>query len=126
MRIFALEDVIENPDSFGNGGGKNMYAYLPQNGKWQLYMFDLDWAMLPAQFNNGSYAPLVAPLFNTDDPTIATMYAFPPIARAYWRAIQDAVNGPLVAANCNPVMDAKYASLLANGVQWCDGAALIR
>jgi hypothetical protein len=124
MRIFATEHIIVNFDAYGHQIGKNMYAYLPQAGKWQLYMFDLDWAMLPAQFNNSSYAPLVAPLFNTDDPTIATMYAFPPIARAYWRAIQDAVNGPLLAANCNPVMDAKYASLLANGITWCDGAAL--
>ena len=79
--------------------------------------------MLAAQSANSSYAPLTAPLFNSEDPTIATMYAFPPFARV-WRAIQDAVNGPLVAANCNPVMDAKYASLRANGVAWCDGQAL--
>jgi hypothetical protein len=124
MRIFATEHIIVNFDAYGHQIGKNMYAYLPQDGKWQLYMFDLDWAMLPAQSFSSSYAPLTAPLFNTDDPTIATMYAFPPFARAYWRAIQDAVNGPLVAANCNPVMDAKYASLLANGITWCDGQAL--
>jgi len=34
--------------------------------------------------------------------------------------VQDAVNGPLLAANCNPLMDAKYASLAANGIVWCD------
>jgi hypothetical protein len=124
MRIFATEHIIVNFDAYGHQIGKNMYAYLPVHGKWQLYMFDLDWAMLPAQFASSSYAPGVAPLFNTDDPTISTMYAFPPIARAYWRAIQDAVNGPLSAENCNPVMDAKYASLRANGVAWCDGQAL--
>ena len=124
MRIFANEHIIVNFDAYGHQIGKNMYAYLPPNGKWQLYMFDLDWLMLPAQFANGSYAPLTAPLFNSEDPTIATMYAFPPIARAYWRTIQDAVNGPLDAANCNPVMDAKYASLRANGVTWCDGQTL--
>ncbi len=124
MRIFATEHIIVNFDAYGHDIGKNMYAYLPESGKWQLYMFDLDWAMLPAQSANSSYAPLVAPLFDSEDPTIATMYAFPPFARAYWRAIQDAVNGPLSATNCNPVMDAKYASLLANGVQWCDGSPL--
>jgi methionyl-tRNA formyltransferase len=63
-------------------------------------------------------------LFNSQDPTIATMYAFPPFARAYWRAVEDAINGPLAAAQCNPVMDAKYRSLVANGVAWCDGSAL--
>jgi hypothetical protein len=124
MRIFATEHIIVNFDAYGHEIGKNMYAYRPPNGKWQLYMFDLDWLMLPAQSHSGSYAPSTAPLFNSEDPTISTMYAFPPIARAYWRAIQDAVNGPLLAANCNPVMDAKYASLLANGVAWCDGQAL--
>ena len=124
MRIFAMEHIIVNFDAYGHQIGKNMYVYLPPNGKWQLYMFDLDWLMLAAQSANSSYAPLTAPLFNSEDPTIATMYAFPPFARAYWRAIQDAVNGPLVAANCNPVMDAKYASLRANGVAWCDGQAL--
>jgi hypothetical protein len=124
MRIFATEHIIVNFDAYGHEIGKNMYAYRPPNGKWQLYMFDLDWLMLPAQSHNGSYAPSTAPLFNSEDPTISTMYAFPPIARAYWRTIQDAVNGPLLAANCNPVMDAKYASLLANGVVWCDGQAL--
>jgi len=124
MRIFATEHIIVNFDAYGHQIGKNMYAYLPPNGKWQLYMFDLDWLMLPAQFANGNYAPLTAPLFNSEDPTIATMYAFPPSARAYWRAVQDAVNGPLLAANCNPVMDAKYASLLANGITWCDNQPL--
>jgi len=124
MRIFATEHIIVNFDAYGHDIGKNMYAYLPDSGKWQLYMFDLDWAMLPAQFQSSSYAPSVAPLFDSEDPTIATMYAFPPFARAYWRAIQDAVNGPLAATNCNPAMDAKYASLLANGITWCDGQAL--
>ena len=122
MRIFAAEHIIENFDAYGHEIGKNMYAYRPSQGKWQLYMFDLDWLMLAAQ--NHGYNASSAPLFNSEDPTIAAMYAFPPFARAYWRAILDAVNGPMAAANCNPVMDAKYASLLANGVAWCDGQAL--
>ena len=124
MRIFATEHIIANFDAYGHEIGKNMYAYLPPQGKWQLYMFDLDWLMLAAQLHNSSYAASSAPLFNSEDPTIATLYAFPPFARAYWRAVQDAVNGPLAAANCNPVMDAKYRSLVANGVAWCDGQAL--
>ena len=124
MRIFATEHIIANFDAYGHEIGKNMYAYLPPHGKWRLYMFDLDWLMLAAQLHNASYAASSAPLFNSEDPTIATLYAFPPFARAYWRAVQDAVNGPLAAANCNPVMDAKYKSLTANGVAWCDGQAL--
>jgi Lamin Tail Domain/CotH kinase protein len=124
MRIFATEHIIVNFDAYGHQIGKNMYAFLPERGKWQLYMFDLDWLMLAAANANGSYAASAAPLFNADDPTIIRMYNHPPFARAYWRAVQDAVNGPLVASNCNPVMDAKYQSLVANNIKWCDGQAL--
>jgi hypothetical protein len=124
MGVFAVEHIIVNFDAYGHQIGKNMYAYLPPNGKWKLFMFDLDWAMLPAAAQNASYAPLTAPLFNAEDPTITRMFAFPPFARAYWRTIQNAVNGPMLAANCNPVMDAKYKSLVANGIAWCDGSAL--
>ena len=101
-----------------------MYSFLPENGKWQLYMFDLDWLMLAAINYSSSYGPLTAPLFNSEDPTISRMYAHPPFLRAYWRAVQDAINGPLDPAQCNPVMDAKYKSLVENGVAWCDGQAL--
>jgi hypothetical protein len=87
-------------------------------------MFDLDWLMLAAQLHNSSYAASSAPLFNSEDPTITRMYGHPPLARAYWRAVQDAINGPMQAANCNPVMDAKYRSLVANHIAWCDGQAL--
>jgi hypothetical protein len=124
MRIFATEHIIVNFDAYGHEIGKNMYAYLPPQGKWQLYLFDLDWLMLAAQLHNSSYAASSAPLFNSEDPTITRMYGHPPFARAYWRAVQDAVNGPMQAANCNPVMDAKYRSLVANRIAWCDGQAL--
>jgi hypothetical protein len=124
MRIFATEHIIVNFDAYGHDIGKNMYAYLPENGKWQLYMFDLDWAMLAGNPRSGSYAASTAALFNSEDPTITRMYGHPPFARAYWRAVQDAVNGPMQATYCNPVMDAKYRSLVANHVAWCDGQAL--
>jgi len=124
MGIFATEHIIVNFDAYGHEIGKNMYAYLPPNGKWQIYMFDLDWLMLAAELHSASYYPLTAPLFNSEDPTISAMYSFPPFLRAYWRAIQKAVNGPLDPANCNPVMDGKYRSLVANRIAWCDGQAL--
>ncbi len=122
MRIFATEHIIANFDAYGHDIGKNMYAYQPEDGKWQLYMFDLDWLMLAAA-QTGRTAS-AAPLFTSEDTTIATMYAFPAFQRAYWRAVQDAVNGPMLSAKCDPVMDAKYQSLRANGVNWCDGQAL--
>jgi len=124
MGIFATEHIIENFDAYGHEIGKNMYAYLPPSGKWQLYLFDLDWAMLAAPNYSSVYTASAGPLFNADDPTSKRMYAFPSFVRAYWRAVQNAVNGPLDPANCNPVIDAKSRSLFANGIAWCDGQPL--
>jgi hypothetical protein len=124
MGIFATEHIIANFDAYGHAIGKNMYAFLPSQGKWQLYMFDLDWLMLVAVGANSTYGPSTAPLFNSEDPTIAAMYSHPPFVRAYWRAVERAINGPLNSAECDPVMDAKYRSLLANRIAWCDGQKL--
>lgn len=126
MRVFAVEHIIVNFDSYGHAISKNMYGCLPVNGRWQMYMFDLDWLMLAATGYSSSYTASSAPLFNTDDSTLTRMYSNPTFVRYYWRAIQDAVNGPLDAANCVPVMEAKYKSLIANRVQWCAQSALTR
>src|SRR5690606_13743116 len=112
-----------NFDAYGHEIGQNMYAFKPDSGKWQLYMFDLDWLMLAAA-QTGGRGPGQAQLFNSEDPTISRMYSFAPFQRAYWRAVLDAVNGPLDPAKANPVMDAKYQSLVANGNLWCDNQAL--
>ena len=125
MGILAVEHIIVNFDAYGHQIGKNVYAAKPEDGKWQLYMFDLDWLMLAATGFSGNYGPGSAPLFNADDPTIVRMYNHPPFRRAYFRAVKKAVDGPLRAEMCDPVMDAKYAALVANGITTCDGSSLI-
>jgi hypothetical protein len=125
MHFFALNHIINNFDSYGHDIGKNSYAYLPDHGKWQLLLFDIDWLMLVAPAGLGNYTATTGPLFNSNDPVIARMYNHPPFRRAYLRVVQEAVNGPLLAANCNPAMDAKYRSLAANGVTMSDGAPLV-
>ncbi|MBN8245941.1 MAG: CotH kinase family protein [Verrucomicrobia bacterium] len=125
MGILATEHIIINFDAYGHIIGKNMYAYKPRNGGWKLYMFDLDWLMLAATGFSQNYSASRAPLFDCDDPLISRMYAHPPFLRAYYRAVKKAVDGPLAAEQCNPVMDAKYASLLANGITHCDGGTLV-
>jgi hypothetical protein len=122
MGIFAFEHIINNFDSWGHDIGKNMYSYKPENGKWQLYAFDLDWLML---VSNNRYTASSGPLFVSEDPTVTRLYNHPPFRRAYFRAVQAAVDGPLLAANANPVMDAKYQSLVENGVTLCDGGPLV-
>jgi hypothetical protein len=124
MGILAVEHIIGNFDAYGHEIGKNMYAAKPNNGKWQLYMFELDWLMLAGVNYNARYAPSTAPLFNGDDPTIIRMYNHPPFRRAYFRAIKKAVEGPFRAEKYEALMDAKYAALLANGITMCDGQTL--
>ena len=121
MGVFAAEHIINNFDSWGHDIGKNMYAFKPQHGRWQLYWFDLDWLMLPA---TARYSASNGPLFASDDPTVARMYNHPPFRRAYFRAIQNAVDRAFVPGKFEAVMDAKYAALLANGITLCDNQAL--
>ena len=78
-------------------------------------MFDLDWLMLAAAGRRTDYAASVAPLFNSEDPTMTRMYNHPPFRRAYFRAVKKAVEGPMLAANCDPVMDAEDPGALG---QW--------
>ena len=122
MRIFAVSHLINNFDAYGHEIGKNMYAWRPDGGKWQFFLFDLDWLMLAA--NNHGYTASSGPLFNSEDPVIGYMFGFPPFSRAYWRTLADGVAGPFAPARYNPVMDAKYKSLVANGIKWCDGQVL--
>ncbi|HTH49940.1 MAG TPA: CotH kinase family protein, partial [Candidatus Limnocylindria bacterium] len=124
MGIFATEHIINNFDSWGHDIGKNMYAYKPRQGKWQIYMFDLDWLMLAAPAFNSTYTAKTGPLFECADPVVSRMYAHPPFRRAYFRAIQRAVAGPLRADQYEPQLAARYASYVANGVRFCDGQNL--
>ena len=121
MGIFCVEHIINNFDSWGHDIGKNMYMFIPDTGRATLYMYDLDWLMLVAA---GSYPANSGPLFLSDDPTITRMYNHPPFRRAYFRAVQDAVDYAFVQAKYEAVMDAKYNALVANGITLCDGQAL--
>lgn len=124
MGIFAVEHIINNFDSWGHDIGKNMYMFIPQNGRSQLYMFDLDWLMLVSPNGPGGYTASTGPLFSSDDPTVTRMYNHPPFRRAYFRAVQDAVDFAFVTPKYEAVMDAKYNALVANGITLCDGQAL--
>jgi hypothetical protein len=116
MRIFAVEHIAGNWDSYGYNRGKNMYTYKPENGKWAMMMWDIDFV-----FSAGADGPQTG-MFNSisGDSGLQNLYNHPPFRRAYYRAWYDAVNGPMVATTVGPVMDAKYNALLANGVSVSD------
>lgn len=124
MGVFAAEHIINNFDSWGHDIGKNMYMYKPDAGRWQLYLFDLDWLMLVSPGGPGGYTASTGPLFASNDPTVTRMYTHPPFRRAYFRAVQAAVERAFVPSLYEAEMDARYRSLVANGITMCDGQPL--
>jgi len=124
MSVFAFEHIINNFDSWGHEIGKNMYAFKPSEGRWVIYPFDLDWLMLVSPRYSANYSGGNGPLFISNDPVVGAMYTNAPFRRAYFRTVRKAVDGPLLNAVADPVMDAKYRSLLANGITKCDNSAL--
>jgi hypothetical protein len=110
MRVLAVERVIGNWDSYGFGRGKNMFAYKPPSAPWGLLPWDLDFV-----FNTGGN-PVTDPLFNGNDPVLVAFRTCPEFQRAYWRAFQAAVDGPLQATTLAAFLDPRYSALLAAGV----------
>lgn len=117
MRVFAVEHMVGNWDSYGYRRGKNMYAYKPTNGKWQLIMWDIDFVMSAG----GDAADMS--MFAAADPVIRRMFNQPALARAYFQAIREAVDGPLLSSRVEPLMDALYAALRTNGITATQPAA---
>ena len=110
MRVLATERIVGNWDSYGYSRGKNMFTYKPNAGSWVLLPWDIDFV-----FSSGGTGP-TDPLFGSNEPMIDNFRAFPEFQRAYWRAFQDAVNGPLVAATFAARVDPHYAALAAIGI----------
>ena len=117
MRTFAVEHAVGNWDSFGYRNQQNMFAYKPENGRWSLLIWDMN-----IVFGGGTRGTPVAvtdDLFERDaatDPPMDVIYNTPAFRRIYWQALRDLANGPLINANADPVMDAKYAAFSASGV----------
>jgi regulation of enolase protein 1 (concanavalin A-like superfamily) len=114
MRVFAANHAAGNWDSFGCNNSQNLYGYLGTQGtKYSLMMWDFNIVI----GNSGSWGP-GQNLFsvNGQDPNTQNIYNEPAFRRMYWRALQELVNGPLDTANSGPLMDAKYNTFAANGL----------
>lgn len=107
FRTLAVEKIVGNGDSWGNGGGQNMYAYKPLQDTWKLLIWDIDFA-----FASGNATD---PLFGFGDSILQRIADHPPFRRAYWRAIHDLANGPMTVARSGPLLDARYNAFLAAG-----------
>lgn len=110
LRVFATRRVVADWDGYGYNRGKNQFTYKPEADRWKMLLWDLDFSL------GGGSDSETSSLFNVSDPTIDRMYQHPPFRRVYLRAFYDAVNGPLLSSRSDPVMDATYAALQANGI----------
>jgi hypothetical protein len=108
MRHFAVQRAVGNWDSYGWERGKNDYIYSSTNGFVHM-PWDIDYSL-------GLGRPANAPLFGASDPRIVAMFNTPAIARAYWRAFSDLVNGPFSNAYLDPFIEANKAALVANNI----------
>jgi hypothetical protein len=106
MRVFAYEHLVNNWEAFGFTHGVNMFPYKGRQGRWTLIPNDVDISFLGSPSD----------LFFIDDPVLQRMINHPPFRRAYWRALQDAADGPLASAPANARLDPRYAALQANGI----------
>ena len=109
-RTLAVERIVGNVDSFSwNIGGTwaphNMYAYKPESGKWKLLMYDLDYSFTENPTNN----PLTATFGG--DTEVLFLSQRPLFQRAFLRALQDAVNGPLIQSNYTAYLVSNYFAL---------------
>jgi hypothetical protein len=120
MRTFATEHLVGNWDSYGYGNGQNMYAYKPAGDRWKLMIWDIDVSLGnasdPATADLFKLTNPYFPFLNGDAVVVDPIYKHPKFVRAYWRAIQDAVQGPLSPGRLHPFLDARSAALAANGV----------
>ena len=116
MRIFVGERISGNWDSYGFRRGKNMYAYKPENGKWQLMTWDIDF------FDATTWPPT-----EVADPVLAgRFFTTPAFQRIYLRVLQQAINGPLASQNIEPVIDARFNALRLNNISATDDTATIK
>ncbi len=108
MRELAAQRIVGNWDSWGYARGKNTFIYKPRRGKWVILPWDIDFV-----FNVGGNGA-TDPLTGSNEAALDRFRAWPVFQRAYWQAFDDAVNGPLLPAVMNPMLDAKYQALAAN------------
>lgn len=114
MGAIALRHAVGDWDAFGYRRGKNMYAYKPQNGKWQLLHWDIAFAF---QLGDGPFQHLFdTRVGGVEDPVNTRLLEVPVFRRAYLRALHEIANGPMLASRVNSVIDARFAGLVGNGI----------
>ena len=119
MKVFAVRHIVGDWDGYGYNRGKNMFMYNPENDRWKLMLWDMDFSL-----GGGSNGPNTG-LFGANDPVVTRMFNHPPFRRAYMRAMKLAVEGPLTAQNVSPVAQENFDALRAAGVNAASTRAML-
>ena len=124
-RALAMQRIVGNWDTWGWSYGKNMYVYKPAGGQWAMIPWDMDFGFGPDGSANPAPDTATAGLFqNTSnydgaspgDPLATKFRTQVAFRRAYWCALLDAANGPMVPATINARLDLITNALTANGI----------
>ena len=108
-RALAVRHAAGDLDTFSVRASHNMYFYKPRRGRWQLLNFDHDLAFFET--------PSVDLFWVEYDTQAQRLFQHPPFVRAYLRALQDLVNGPMAQANWYSFLDSHYWLLsVTNGL----------
>ncbi len=120
MRVFAMERVVGNWDSYGYNRGKNMYAYKPTQDRWHLLVWDVDFTL--GLGHGATQSPINQG--DANDPTLWRLYTNAPTRRAFFRGFQDALNGPLQTAAYTAQIDGRYNGFQAEGIPTGDPTSI--
>jgi hypothetical protein len=112
MRGFAIRrGAAADRDGYGYEAGKNAFIYKGHDTKWKYILWDLDLGFgIERPYNAGLFAEISDPVLNNK------FFQEPAFRRAYWRALQDLVDGPMAPENFDPVADAYYNAFRDNGI----------
>ena len=115
LRMSALEHVTGDWDSFFTKNQWNMYLYKPLQGKWTALKWDWNISM---GGGTSTWGPDGSQLFTSGgyDPAMSTFQSYPPYRRAYLRALKEIAAVAMNNTYADPVMDARYAAFVANGI----------
>ena len=116
-RILAFRELTCTWDAQGSAVGKNGFMFKPEDGPWQLTLWDMSQGMGQAGpwFPNSQHD---APLLSGVEDTMLTdkFFAHPPFRRMFYATVKDAIEGPMIDGTCGPEMDEYYNLLVVNGI----------
>jgi hypothetical protein len=115
LRLSAIEHATGDWDSFFTQNQWNMYIYRTANVKWTAIKWDWN---ITLGGGTSTWGPDGGNLFDygSVDPIMATFHNYPAYQRAYLRAFQDIANYAMNNSLINPMLEAKYAAFVANGL----------